>query len=1069
MAASSTNISTDQSSLLAFKSHITNDPENILTNNWLASSTNSVCNWVGVTCGQSHFRVTSLNLSFMGLVGTIPPHLGNLSFLVNLSFTNNSFHGTLPVELSRLRRLKSLNFGFNSLTGEIPPWLGSLPKLQSLFLFGNQLSGPIPTQIFNSSSLEKLVLSFNQLSEIPEEIGNLQLLEELSIQNAGLKGSIPLSLFNMSSLKIMGLTGNKLVGSLPDDICQNLPVVQELYFSKNQLSGLIPSKLWQCTELLYLSMSFNSFTRSIPRSIGNLTQAMEIHLANNSLTGTIPDELADLHNLEVLALFSNKLIGSIPSTLFNVSSLRTLSLADNQLSGALSSSIGLGVPNLQELEVDLNYISGEIPKSISNASRLAILDMAVNSFSGFIPNSLSTLRDLWWLNLGGNHLTIESTTSEVSSLLLSLFSLKDLKTISLANNPLNVTLPLYIGNRSTSLQKVDLSNCKLMGNIPSDIGNLSSLILLSLAHNGLSGTIPTSVGRLQKLQRLDLSDNMFQGSIPFEICQLESLADLVLTNNKLSASVPLCIGNLTIALRSLLLGSNKLTSKIPSSLWSLAYILDIDLSHNSLIGSLVEDFSNLKVVTHVDLSDNQLSGNIPGSIGDLQNLVNLSLAKNNLEGPIPDSFGNLLSMEWLDLSKNRLSGEIPRSLEALLHLKYLNVSFNKLHGEIPTKGPFANFSSQSFISNEALCGAPRLGVLLCKKAPQKANAIVLKYLLPSILAILLLMAVLVVLILRRKRNVRLPKSENTFSLQEIWRRVSYHDLFNATNGFSEENLLGAGSFGSVYKGTLSDAKIVAVKVFNLQVEDGFRSFDRECELLRNLRHRNLVKIITSCSGTDFRALVLEYMPRGSLEKWLYSDEVCLNIIERLNIMIDVALALEYLHYGYSTAIVHCDLKPSNVLLDDDMVAHVADFGIARFLGGSDSMTRTMTLATIGYMAPEFGLEGIVSRNGDVYSYGIMLIETFTRKKPTDEMFNEEMSLKQWVENSIPHGITDIIDANLLRRGDEHYPIKKDCLSSVIGLALSCSATSPEDRIDMKNVAATLNKIKTKFLKEVGEN
>ncbi|PON37958.1 Serine/threonine protein kinase [Parasponia andersonii] len=199
----------------------------------------------------------------------------------------------------------------------------------------------------------------------------------------------------------------------------------------------------------------------------------------------------------------------------------------------------------------------------------------------------------------------------------------------------------------------------------------------------------------------------------------------------------------------------------------------------------------------------------------------------------------------------------------------------------------------------------------------------------------------------------------------------------------------------------------------------------------NLRHRNLVKIITSCSGTDFRALVLEYMPRGSLEKWLYSDEVCLNILQRLNIMIDVASALEYLHYGYSTAIVHCDLKPSNVLLDDDIVAHVADFGIARFIGGRDSMTRTMTLATIGYMAPEYGLKGIVSRKGDVYSYGIMLIERITRKKPTDEMFNGEMSL------------------------NEHYPIKKDCLSSVIGLALSCSATSPEDRIDMKNVVATL--------------
>lgn len=127
--------------------------------------------------------------------------------------------------------------------------------------------------------------TFIILAEIPEEIGKLQSLEELIIQYSGLKGSIPLSLFNMSSLKVMGLTGNKLVGSLPDNICQNLPVIQELYFSYNQLSGLIPSKLWQCTKLLYLSMSYNSFTGSIPKSLGNLTQAMEIYLGNNTLTG----------------------------------------------------------------------------------------------------------------------------------------------------------------------------------------------------------------------------------------------------------------------------------------------------------------------------------------------------------------------------------------------------------------------------------------------------------------------------------------------------------------------------------------------------------------------------------------------------------------------------------------------------------------------------------------------------------------------------------------------------------------------------------------------------------------
>ena len=144
---------------------------------------------------------------------------------------------------------------------------------------------------------------------------------------------------------------------------------------------------------------------------------------------------------------------------------------------------------------------------------------------------------------------------------------------------------------------------------------------------------------------------------------------------------------------------------------------------------------------------------------------------------------------------------------------------------------------------------------------------------------------------------------------------------------------------------------IAVKVFNLELNGAFKSFDIECEVLRNIRHRNLVKIISCCSNIDFKALVLKFMANGSLEKWLYSHNHFLDILLRLNIMIDVASALEYLHQGYSTPMIHCDLKPSNVLLDEDMVAHLGYFGIAKLLGEEDSTIHTMTLATIGYMAP----------------------------------------------------------------------------------------------------------------------
>ncbi|PON56489.1 Serine/threonine protein kinase [Parasponia andersonii] len=373
------------------------------------------------------------------------------------------------------------------------------------------------------------------------------------------------------------------------------------------------------------------------------------------------------------------------------------------------------------------------------------------------------------------------------------------------------------------------------------------------------------------------------------------------------------------------------------------------------------------------------------------------------------------------------------------------------------------------MANDGLCGASRLQLPPCKNELRKAHKSIWRYLIPSI-SVIAIVVVLVMIVLLRKRKVKLDSGMTLLPSQEIWRKVTRLELSRATDGFKEDNLLGNGSFGSVYKGTLPDGKNVAIKVFDLEMEEGFKTFDNECELQCNIRHRNLVKIITCCSNLDFKALVLEYIPRGSLEKLLYlDDQFCLNISERLNIMIDIASALEYLHCGYSTPIVHCDLKPSNVLVDDDMVAHVTDFGIAKLLHGDNSMTQTITLATIGYMAPEHGLDGIVSRRGDVYSYGIILMEVFTRKKPTDEMFTREMNLRQWVENSFPHSVAQIIDAKLLRTEDRHYVINRDCISSVMELALACCATSPEERIDTKNIVTTLNKIKKKLLKNVGQN
>ncbi|KAG6696168.1 hypothetical protein I3842_09G134700 [Carya illinoinensis] len=1010
------NIATDQSALLALKFGIShpNPDHNILASNW--STNTSVCNWIGITCGSRHHRVIALNLSYMGLEGTIPPHIGNLSFLVSLTLRNNSFHGSLPNELSRLYRLKNLNFGFNNFNGEIPSSLGLLSKLRGLVLIGNRFTGAIPQSLSNMSSLERIGLAFN-----------------------GFSGYIPSSLFN-------------------------IPTLQAIDLEDNKLSGRLPSTLFSCKQLQFFSVWLNNFTGRVPPAIGNLTMLMTLYLAENNFAGAIPNEIGYLQNLEELNIGGNHFSGPIPFEIFNISTLQIIGMSSNNLSGPLPSNLGLFLPNLQDLLLGGNELSGTIPSSISNASQLTLLELSRNSFSGFIPNTIGNLALLQALNLGRNNLTIGSP--KMNSLFSSLSNCKYLETLSFALNPLNAILPNSIGNLSTSLQIFFLGGCNIKGSIFQDIGNLSSLTSLDLGNNDLVGLIPTAWGKLGMLQGLYLHNNRLQGPIPSNLCHLKSLFQLSLTGNELVGQIPECINNLAL-LRYLYLSSNKLTSTVPLTLWSMTDMLEVDLSSNSLSGPLSLELGNMKVLRKLNFSNNRLSGDIPMTIGSLKDLYLLALAGNLFEGSIPKSFGDLVSLELLDVSSNNLSGEIPKSLEALIYLKYLNVSFNRLRGEIPTKGPFINFSAASFMSNDALCGAPQLQVLPCKKDSSQSRRSkirhILTFLLPAVGLTLILVASLVFI---SKKGQKKSTGSVDLSPLATWRRVSHHELLRATEGFNPCKLIGEGSFGSVYKATFLDGKDFAIKVLNLQIEGAFHSFDVECEVLSNIRHRNLVKIISACSNIDFKAIVLEYMPNGNLENWLYSDDRFLSMLQRLNIMIDVATALEYLHFGYSKTIVHCDLKPNNILLDEEMIAHVADFGIAKLLGDEDLIKQTMTLATIGYMAPEYGSEGIVSTRGDVYSYGILLMETFTRKKPTDNMFVEEMNLKRWVEVSLADlSIVKIIDASLL--GEERYndASTMDSVSSIMGLALDCCVDSPEQRINTRSIPIALNKIKSKFLQD----
>ncbi|XP_003633210.1 probable LRR receptor-like serine/threonine-protein kinase At3g47570 [Vitis vinifera] len=837
-------------------------------------------------------------------------------------------------------------------------------------------------------------------------VGNLSFLHWLNLGNNSFHGHVVPEIGHLHRLRVLILQKNLLEGVIPASI-QHFQKLQIISLTENEFTGVIPKWLSNLPSLRVLFLGGNNLTGTIPPSLGNNSKLEWLGLEQNHLHGTIPNEIGNLQNLKGINFFRNNFTGLIPLTIFNVSTLERILLEQNFLSGTLPSTLGLLLPNLKVLALGVNKLSGVIPLYLSNCSQLIYLDLEVNRFTGEVPRNIGHSEQLQTLILHGNQLT---------------------------------------------------------GSIPREIGSLTNLNLLALSNNNLSGAIPSTIKGMKSLQRLYLDRNQLEESIPNEMCLLRNLGEMSLGNNKLSGSIPSCIENVSY-LQILLLDSNLLSSSIPSNLWSLENLWSLDLSFNSLGGSLHANMRSMKMLQTMDLSWNRISGNIPTILGAFESLSSLNLSGNLFWGSIPESLGELITLDYMDLSHNNLSGSIPKLLVALSHLRHLNLSFNKLSGEIPRDGCFENFTAASFLENQALCGQPIFHVPPCQRhiTQKSKNKFLFKIFLPCIASVPILVALVLLMIKYRQSKVETLNTVDVAPAVEH-RMISYQELRHATNDFSEANILGVGSFGSVFKGLLSEGTLVAVKVLNLQLEGAFKSFDAECKVLARVRHRNLVKVITSCSNPELRALVLQYMPNGSLEKWLYSFNYSLSLFQRVSILLDVALALEYLHHGQSEPVVHCDLKPSNVLLDDEMVAHVGDFGIAKILAENKTVTQTKTLGTLGYIAPEYGLEGRVSSRGDIYSYGIMLLEMVTRKKPMDEMFSEEMSLRQWVKATIPNKIMEVVDENLARNQDGGGAIAtQEKLLAIMELGLECSRELPEERMDIKEVVVKLNKIKSQLL------
>ncbi|CAH2043301.1 unnamed protein product [Thlaspi arvense] len=687
--------------------------------------------------------------------------------------------------------------------------------------------------------------------------------------------------------------------------------------------------------------------------------------------------------------------GGFPYGFCRIRTLVKITLSQNYLNGTIDSAPLSLCSRIKVLILNVNNFSGNLPEFSPAFRKLHVLELESNLFTGEIPESYGRFASLQVLNLNGN-----SLDGIVPAFLSNLTELTRLELAYVGFEP--GPIPSAFGNL-TKLSNLRLTHSNLVGEIPDSIGNLVFLENLDLAMNGLTGEIPVSIGRLQSLYQIELFDNQLSGKLPDGIGNLTNLRNFDVSQNNLTGELPESIAALQLV--SFNLNDNFFTGELPQVVALNPNLVEFKIFNNSFTGTLPRNFGKFSGISEFDVStnkfvgelppylcyrkklekiitfSNQLSGKFPESYGDClsscTDLTELNLSNNRFRGGIPPELGDLPVLNYLDLSNNQLTGEIPSEL-LKLKLNQFNVSDNNLYGKIPS-GFQQDIFLSSFLGNPNLCGPNMDPIRPCRSKPETRYILVI-----SVICIIALTGVLVWLFIKTKPLFR--RNPNWSNKVTIFQRIGFTEA-DIYPQLTEDNIVGSGGSGLVYRVTLKSGQTLAVKKLREgpgQKPESESVFRSEVEILGRVKHANIVKLLMCCSGEEFRFLVYEFMENGSLGDVLHSEKEHpavspLDWTTRFSIAVGAAQGLAYLHHDCVPAIVHRDVKSNNILLDHEMKPRVADFGLAKPLkredndGVSDVSPMSCVAGSFGYIAPALcysspSPEDVVDMNQDSPAY-----------------------------------------------------------------------------------------------------